>query len=304
MARQHGLTEERIAESEDFENRPFTPREKAALRFSGQLTVNYRKVDDSIWEPFREHFTPREMSQIAVFSAWQSNGLRVIHSWKAESLWGNDQVALPYSDDTSIFQKFPSNRLDSTAGHTGLERKAGTQVEISRIPDHGGDPGANDPADLLAFPTNWISFLSLSPEAEDGWKNFFRLSFTDGILDLRLKTLVWIHMADILGSEPWVRTARNLAHQVGVRKNDLESLKVFEESSFSLREKSALRYAECITTDYLAVDDEMFGELKRNFSDPELIELGLYIGIMSGTFRLSCSLESSKAWRASPIAKA
>ena len=107
MARQHGLTEERIAASEDFEHQDFTPREKAALRFAEQLTVDHWNLPEGIYEDLRRHFDPREIVEIAMFCAWQANGLRVIHAWKAETLWTEDRVPLPYADESSIFRNPP-----------------------------------------------------------------------------------------------------------------------------------------------------------------------------------------------------
>jgi alkylhydroperoxidase family enzyme len=44
----------------------------------------------------------------------------------------------------------------------------------------------------------------------------------------------------------------------------------------------ALRYADAITWDPSAADDAMWAELKRHFSEPELVELGYLIGVFAG----------------------
>ena len=63
----------------------------------------------------------------------------------------------------------------------------------------------------------------------------------------------------------------------------LADLDNFEQSSrFSERQKVALRYADAITWDPTRADDAMWADLKRHFSEPELVELGYLIGVFAG----------------------
>jgi alkylhydroperoxidase family enzyme len=68
-----------------------------------------------------------------------------------------------------------------------------------------------------------------------------------------------------------------------VDENRLADLDDYESSSrFSDREKVALRYADAITWDPSQADDAMWSELKRHFSDAELVEMGYLIGVFAG----------------------
>jgi alkylhydroperoxidase family enzyme len=51
---------------------------------------------------------------------------------------------------------------------------------------------------------------------------------------------------------------------------------------FSEREKVALRYADAITWDPTQADDALWVELKRHFTEPELVELGFLVGVLCG----------------------
>jgi alkylhydroperoxidase family enzyme len=51
---------------------------------------------------------------------------------------------------------------------------------------------------------------------------------------------------------------------------------------FSDRERVALRYADAITWDPTQADDALWAELKRHFTEPELVELGFLIGVFAG----------------------
>ena len=44
----------------------------------------------------------------------------------------------------------------------------------------------------------------------------------------------------------------------------------------------ALRYADAITWDPSSADDAMWADLKRHFSEAELVELGYLVGVFAG----------------------
>ena len=68
-----------------------------------------------------------------------------------------------------------------------------------------------------------------------------------------------------------------------ITEDRLSELDQFETSErFTAREKIALRYADAITWDPTRADDAMWTELKRHFSEPELVELGYLIGVFAG----------------------
>ena len=57
----------------------------------------------------------------------------------------------------------------------------------------------------------------------------------------------------------------------------------YEKSEkFTTREKVALRYADAIMYDPTQADDKLWGELKATFTEPEIVELGYWIGFTFG----------------------
>lgn len=57
----------------------------------------------------------------------------------------------------------------------------------------------------------------------------------------------------------------------------------YEKSArFTEREKIALRYADAIMYDPAQADDAMWAALKGEFTEPELVELGYWIGFTFG----------------------
>ena len=72
-------------------------------------------------------------------------------------------------------------------------------------------------------------------------------------------------------------------HVKGHRMSLLDGEQSYLKSDeFSAREKIALRYCDAIIGNPLHADDAMWEELHKNFNEPELVELGHYIGYMSG----------------------
>ena len=61
-----------------------------------------------------------------------------------------------------------------------------------------------------------------------------------------------------------------------------ELLRYERSSRFTAREKLALRYADAIMIDPSQADDALWAALHVEFSEPELVELGYWIGFTFG----------------------
>ena len=61
-----------------------------------------------------------------------------------------------------------------------------------------------------------------------------------------------------------------------------ELMNYAKSAQFTAREKLALRYADAIIYDPAQADDALWTELRAEFSDPELVELGYWIGFTFG----------------------
>ena len=65
----------------------------------------------------------------------------------------------------------------------------------------------------------------------------------------------------------------------------------FEKGDFTPRETLALRFATLMAQDHHKLDDAFFGELRRQFTDAEIIELGMVTGQFIGFGRLIAALD-------------
>jgi alkylhydroperoxidase family enzyme len=61
-----------------------------------------------------------------------------------------------------------------------------------------------------------------------------------------------------------------------------ELMQYEKSEKFSAREKIALRYADAIMYDPNQADDTMWAQLKGEFSEAEIVEIGYWIGFTFG----------------------
>ena len=78
-----------------------------------------------------------------------------------------------------------------------------------------------------------------------------------------------------------------VARQEGLTEEKISALDNFGESTlFSASEKAAIRYADVMAGDHKSASAELFEELRRHFSESEIVELGIRISTFLGYGRL------------------
>ena len=63
----------------------------------------------------------------------------------------------------------------------------------------------------------------------------------------------------------------------------------YESPDLTEAEQSALRYADLLAVDHLSIDDSTFADLRTHFTEDEVVELGIHIGVCVGFGRLAAS---------------
>ena len=84
-------------------------------------------------------------------------------------------------------------------------------------------------------------------------------------------------------------TARDVQTD-GHKMSELDDYK--ESDKFTHREKVALEYCDAIMDNPLYADDDLWALLREEFTEPELVELGYYVGFISGGQRWLISLHT------------
>jgi len=77
------------------------------------------------------------------------------------------------------------------------------------------------------------------------------------------------------------------AKRVGLTPEQLKALKEGNYSNFSASEQAALRYAEKLTRTPDAASDADFAELKKHFSDEQIVDLHMLVGLANLTNRVT-----------------
>jgi alkylhydroperoxidase family enzyme len=112
--------------------------------------------------------------------------------------------------------------------------------------------------------------------------NSWRDLFKNGVLDHPVKELCRLYVSRAVNCE-YCGNQRSIKGQAsGIVEDDVRDLLQFEQSPrYGERQKAALAYAEAIAY-RLDTDDAFWERMHRHFSEPELVELGCFIGLTLG----------------------
>jgi alkylhydroperoxidase family enzyme len=71
-----------------------------------------------------------------------------------------------------------------------------------------------------------------------------------------------------------------------LRESDYDELLEFERSDrYDARQKAALRYTSALVWDPEGADDAVWAELRRHFSEEQIVELGYFVALTYGQQR-------------------
>jgi hypothetical protein len=83
-----------------------------------------------------------------------------------------------------------------------------------------------------------------------------------------------------------------LAKQFGVSEQALDGLKDPERHPFPADQKAALLFADAMTEGSTAVPEELFQEMRRHFSEPQIVEIATVIGVFNYFNRFNNALHT------------
>ena len=78
----------------------------------------------------------------------------------------------------------------------------------------------------------------------------------------------------------------------GLTEEKIAAVGEYQTSTvFNDRERLALEFADKMASDHTSIDDDFFRRLRAEFTDPEIVELGMAIGQYIGFGRLLMVLD-------------
>jgi uncharacterized peroxidase-related enzyme len=119
-------------------------------------------------------------------------------------------------------------------------------------------------------------------------KNF--LSFYASVgrsLDRKLYELIYLRVSFINKCRYCLQHHVASSKRVGLTAEDWGALKAGNYSRFGAKERSALTYVEKLTRAPHEITEADFDELKRNFSEPEIVDIHMLAGLANLTNRLT-----------------
>jgi len=86
VGRNQGISEQQLANLAAFESSDaFTELEKRALRYAEALTQTPANVAEELFNSLREHFSPQQLVELTVVSAWENFRARFNRGFGIES---------------------------------------------------------------------------------------------------------------------------------------------------------------------------------------------------------------------------
>jgi uncharacterized peroxidase-related enzyme len=138
---------------------------------------------------------------------------------------------------------------------------------------------------LRGKPGNVQKALAHRPEM---LKNFLPFYASVGrSLDRKLYELIYIRVSMINACHYCLQHHLSSSKRVGLTAEDWEALRTASYTRFSEKEQVALNYAERLTRSSHDVRDADFIELKKHFSDAEIVDLHMLAGLVNLTNRVT-----------------
>jgi alkylhydroperoxidase family enzyme len=117
--------------------------------------------------------------------------------------------------------------------------------------------------------------------------------YHDGFLEFELKELLRAYIA--LSGDCTYCSNQGVAVDYSADREKLDELFNYRTSdAYTARQKLAMRYADAVMWDPSQADEAMWDELHAEFSEPELVELGYWIGFTFGGQRWLKTLGSTQ----------
>jgi uncharacterized peroxidase-related enzyme len=138
---------------------------------------------------------------------------------------------------------------------------------------------------LKGKPGNTHKALAHRPELLKHFLSFY--ASVGRSLDRKLYELIYIRVSMINGCRYCLQHHVVSSKRVSLAPEDWSALKQASYSRFSEKEKAALAYTEKLTRASHDITDADFSELKKYFSDAEVVDLHLLVGLANLTNRFT-----------------
>jgi uncharacterized peroxidase-related enzyme len=138
---------------------------------------------------------------------------------------------------------------------------------------------------LRGKPGNIQQALAHRPEMLKTFLSFY--ASVGRSLDRKLYELIYLRVSLINGCRYCTQHHVASSKRAGVTAEDWTALKAGNYSRYSAKERAALTYVEKLTRAPHEITETDFDELKKHFSDPEIVDLHMLAGLANLTNRVT-----------------
>jgi uncharacterized peroxidase-related enzyme len=138
---------------------------------------------------------------------------------------------------------------------------------------------------LRGKPGNAQKALAHRPEMLKTFLSFY--ASVGRSLDRKLYELIYIRVSLINGCHYCTQHHLASSKRVGLTSEDWAALQKGDDSRYSEKEKAALAYVDKLTRSPHEISDADFANLKKHFSDPEIVDIHLLTGLANLTNRFT-----------------
>ena len=164
---------------------------------------------------------------------------------------------------------------------------------IAKLAPEEWDPRLREavqPDQLSALEQGLTRFLAHCPDQALGLMQFGRALKLSRSLPERLVELVRLRIAFFNQCRSCMAIRYSDAVADGLTEDLVCSLEHPQEASdLTQAEKSAIRFGELMATDHLSINDATFADLRKHFSEAEIVELGMTCAFFVGFGRLAAT---------------
>ncbi len=164
---------------------------------------------------------------------------------------------------------------------------------LEQIAPKDWDPrlkSAIKPENLTDLEQGLTRFFAHCPDQALGMMSFAGALKVNRTLPERLVELVRLRVAFFNQCRSCMAIRYTDAVEDGVTEGLVCSLeKPQEADDLTPAEKAAIRYGELMATDHLAIDDNMYEELRKHFNESQIVELGMTVAFFVGFGRLAAT---------------
>lgn len=140
-------------------------------------------------------------------------------------------------------------------------------------------------SEVLGVPDDLFPrIIARAPEQAKPFMRALLMSYAQGSVDHCLKEIIRILLARFVGDPYFAALRSRKAREMGLGEERINAgCSDYEDSDlFTEAEKWALRYADQMYLDATKVDAAFYAELKKHFTEPQIMELGAFIAFHYG----------------------